>query len=150
MKHLGRKTLLVGGDAVCMITLFALAVFSYLFTKSDSYKYLVIIFLFAYLIAFQLSLGPITWLYLAEILPEKGISIAVLFNWIATSIVAQVFPKMNSAINIYGCFAVFGGFCFLGLFFLIFMLQETKGKTAKDIDYMYSLLAPESTLNQSL
>jgi Na+/melibiose symporter-like transporter len=78
----------VGGDAVCTVTLFALAFFSYEFTKSDSYKYLVIAFLFAYLIAFQLSLGPITWIYLAEILPEKGVSIAVLFNWIATSIVA--------------------------------------------------------------
>jgi SP family facilitated glucose transporter-like MFS transporter 1 len=47
-----------------------------------------IIFLFGFLIAFQFSLGPITWLYIPEVLPEKGVSIAVLCNWIGTSIIA--------------------------------------------------------------
>lgn len=47
---------------------------------------------------------------------------------------------MNSALNIYGCFAIFGICCFIGLFFLIFLVKETQGKTAKDIDYMYSQL----------
>lgn len=91
MKRFGRKTLLVGGDLACMLSLFALALFSYLYNKnpdSSTYQALVIVFLFLYLIAFQLSLGPIVWIYIAEILPEKGVSIAVLANWVGTSIVA--------------------------------------------------------------
>jgi len=44
--------------------------------------------LFVYLIAFQLSLGPIVWIYLAEILPEKGVSVAVLMNWVTTATIA--------------------------------------------------------------
>jgi hypothetical protein len=52
----------------------------------------------------------------------------------------------------YSVFFALSGTLFLftlRLFFLIFMLKETKGKTAKDIDYMYSLLQPDSLLDNT-
>jgi hypothetical protein len=38
--------------------------------------------------------------YLAELLPEKGLSIAVLVNWISVTISTLGFPILNDAIGI--------------------------------------------------
>jgi len=39
-----------------------------------------------------MSLGPVVWLYNAEILPEKGVSIATLVNWIGVVFISFLFP----------------------------------------------------------
>jgi len=86
-KWSGRKTILLVGEIICASTLTLLGIFSVL--KIDVP---IIIFTFLYEIAFGFSLGPITWLYVAEILPEKGVSIATLFNWVCVSIIFLLFP----------------------------------------------------------
>ena len=43
---------------------------------------LSIIAILIYCFAFGMSLGPIVWLYLPEILPNEGVSLVALFNWV--------------------------------------------------------------------
>lgn len=74
---IGRKTILLIGNFFCMIFLGSVA---YLFYKHNFYstKYFILMYIFA----FGLSLGPIVWIYIPEILPEKGISIVAFLNWV--------------------------------------------------------------------
>ena len=49
-----------------------------------------------YIIGFCISLGPIVWSYNAEILPEKGVSIATFVNWFGVLIVTYTFPLVDA------------------------------------------------------
>lgn len=65
------------------------------------------IFILLFVVLFEFSLGPIPWLYMAEIMTEKGLSLAILLNWIMTIIMAIVTPFVISG----ALFIVFGGLC---------------------------------------
>ena len=48
--------------------------------------------------SFAITLGPISWVYLAEIMTEKGMSIAVCVNWCIVIIVSY-FPSMMPSLS---------------------------------------------------
>jgi len=45
------------------------------------------VFIFFYGIAFSLSLGPIVWLYDAEILPDAGLALSTFTNWLFAAVI---------------------------------------------------------------
>jgi len=55
-------------------------------------------FVLGYIAFFALSLGPVTWVLLSEIFPNRvrsiALSIAVAAQWIANFGVSQTFPMM--------------------------------------------------------
>ncbi len=51
---------------------------------------LCVVFILLYVALFEFSLGPVPWLYMAEIMTEKGLSIAVLLNWGVTLLMSVV------------------------------------------------------------
>jgi hypothetical protein len=65
------------------------------------------IFVLGFVIEFEFSLGPIPWLYMAEIMTDKGLSLAVLINWLMTIIMAIVTPFVISG----ELFIFFGVLC---------------------------------------
>lgn len=81
--------------------------------------------------SFGLSLGPIVWVYLPEILPAKGVSLAVLANWVGCGIIGVGFPIVVKIIQIQGTFLVFLGCCIAATIFFLFFIKETKGKLQK-------------------
>lgn len=44
------------------------------------------------------------------------------------------FPLLMEKINLYGCFTIHGLFCVGGILFVIFVMDETKGKNIDDIE----------------
>ena len=60
-----------------------------------------------FIILFEFSLGPIPWLYMAEIMTDKGLSIAILLNWIMTIVMAIATPYIIGG----PLFIVFGALC---------------------------------------
>jgi hypothetical protein len=74
------------------------------------------------------------WLYNAEILPEKGVSIATFSNWCSGFILTLVVPYIKS---IYYLFGFFGIVCLLCYLFVMFVVKETRGKTRNEIDNLY-------------
>ena len=48
----------------------------------DSIDYIFMVLVSIFLVSFAITLGPISWLYLAEIMTELGMSIAVAVNWL--------------------------------------------------------------------
>jgi hypothetical protein len=86
---------------------------------------------------FEISIGPILWLYLAEILTSKGISIAVFLNWAIVIAVSLATPYMVGWSKP-GTFALYAGLCLLGGLFILIFMRETKGKTKDEISRLYA------------
>jgi MFS family permease len=95
-----------------------------------------LVFINVYIVIFELSLGPLTWIYLTEIMTGKGLSIGVAVNLILTVIAALITPILFA--NFHGwVFIVCAGFCLLCFFFCLFLLKETKDLSEKQIAALY-------------
>ena len=128
----GRKSIFLLGQFFCSLMLFFLLLCGYL-SYETPIKYLILI----YILSFGLSLGPVLWVYLPEILPEKGVGLASMANWFSCFVVGLLFPILVQQIKIYGCFLIFCVISVLGLFFIKISVLETQHKTKKEIEDMF-------------
>jgi len=150
IETLGRKPLLILGSFLCAATITSVG---FLFTETKlqllgvtDIKYFLMVFIICLFIsAFELSIGPITWIYLAEILPPSGISIAIALNMIFTCLIGFFTPTMLDGMKRY-TFFLYGVFTFIFFFFSIFGLYETKGLNEEQIRKKFSGLNPEIEL----
>ncbi|XP_055839095.1 facilitated trehalose transporter Tret1 isoform X3 [Episyrphus balteatus] len=139
--RLGRKILLYISDIAMIITLFTLGGFFYCKSNGmdvSSYGWLPLASFVIFVVGFSLGFGPIPWLMMGEILPAKirgsAASVATAFNWSCTFVVTKTFQDMIDVIGSSGAFWLFGSICFVGLFFVIFYVPETQGKSLEDIE----------------
>eukprot|EP01016_Furgasonia_blochmanni_P056016 TRINITY_DN9465_c0_g1_i3.p1 TRINITY_DN9465_c0_g1~~TRINITY_DN9465_c0_g1_i3.p1 ORF type:complete len:500 (-),score=104.50 TRINITY_DN9465_c0_g1_i3:291-1790(-) len=128
----GRKRLMILGVLSLLICLVTLSLSFFI-----GLALLPKIFLNIFMISYGISLGPVTWVYSAEVLPDKGVGIATLVNWAATAAVAQVVPVMLESIQPQGTFLVFLA-CLLVCFGLVIcVMKETKNLNALDIQRLF-------------
>lgn len=83
-----------------------------------------------FIACFEFSSGPITWLYMAEIMQDKSVSVATVLNWLVNLVISLVTPKLVSAIgddNIGYIFIAVGCSTTLGTLFIYVFMLETKG-----------------------
>ena len=59
---------------------------------------------------FEFSLGPIAWIYMSEVMTDKGTSIGTLVNLLLTMAMGLSVPFLIDAIGGY-LFIIFGCFC---------------------------------------
>lgn len=71
---------------------------------------LEIVLVLLYVTLFEFSLGPIVWIYMAEVMTDKGVSIGTLINWILTIVMAIATPYLVSGIGGW-LFVIFGILC---------------------------------------
>ncbi|MEP9393390.1 sugar porter family MFS transporter [Gordonia sp. VNQ95] len=91
-----------------------------------------------FVIAFAATWGPVMWVMLGEMFPNRirGVALGVCtaFNWIANFIISMLFPQMSKVVGlgwIYGFFA----FCAAASYFFVkFKVSETKGMELEDMD----------------
>ncbi|CAD8182000.1 unnamed protein product [Paramecium pentaurelia] len=142
LQKFGRRTLLLYGTITCTIFLAIAFGFSFSQDPNTTIEILIVLAIFGYLGAFQLSLGPVAWIYDADILSEKGMSLAVLCNWISCTFIAFAFVILDIDHNkerLSIVFGVFTGCCVLGVFFIFKFVQETKDRTSSAINIFFSL-----------
>mmetsp|Transcript_19839 Transcript_19839/g.16992 ORF Transcript_19839/g.16992 Transcript_19839/m.16992 type:complete len:122 (+) Transcript_19839:1090-1455(+) len=94
--------------------------------------------IYGYVVSFGLSLGPVVWPYIAELLFDKGVNISVLGNWATAFCVAQGFPYLTKIVGTSSSFFVFAGLSFLSAFYIGFNIPETKGKSDAEIKELFS------------
>lgn len=87
----GRKTILLAGNVSMMICLFASGFFS-LNTGIANGNYISFTFIILFLFSFEVSGGPVSWLYLAEIMKDRGSAFATFINWVTNLIIGIVTP----------------------------------------------------------
>jgi sugar porter (SP) family MFS transporter len=87
---------------------------------------------------FAMTLGPVVWVLIAEIFPNRvrgaAISVAVSALWIACFILTFTFPWLNRTMGPSGTFWLYAGVCFAGFAFVWAGVRETKGKSLEQIE----------------
>ena len=83
----GRKTIMLVFNAAMALTLFMLAFFAF---EHNTIGMVVSVLLF--ICFFEFSSGPITWLYMAEILQDKALSIGAFLNWFISLAISIAIP----------------------------------------------------------
>lgn len=90
-----------------------------------------------FMVFFALGSGPISWIYLAEILPEniKGrvASLATALSWVFNLVIATSFPAMMDCFGIGRTYFIYAGFNVLAVIFIYFLMIETKRQTLDEI-----------------
>jgi len=88
---------------------------------------------------FAMSLGPVTWVVLSEIFPNRirgfAMSIATFALWAACFVLTYTFPLLNKMLNASGTFWLYGLICIFGFWFILKKLPETKGKSLEEIEH---------------
>ncbi len=138
----GRKPLQIIGALGMAVAMFGLGFTFYLEMKGLG----SLIFMMAYTAFFAMSWGPVTWVLLSEIFPNKirwVMSIAVAAQWIANFFVSWTFPMMdgNSALNnaFHHGFAywIYGFMGLLAAWFMWKYVPETKGKSLEEMSKLW-------------
>lgn len=141
--RMGRKPLLYIGSIGMTISLSAVGLFIYY----DALGNWVLPFLLLFMASFSISWGPIVWVLLAEIFPNKirslALAISVFIQWVANFAVTQVFPSLaenawlkahfNGAFPFY----LFSVICLVSLFFVWRKVPETKNKSLEEMDALW-------------
>ena len=87
---------------------------------------------------FAMTLGPVVWVVLSEIFPNKvrgaAMSIATFSLWAACFVLTYTFPLLNKMLKASGTFWLYGFICLLGFWFIFKKLPETKGKSLEEIE----------------
>lgn len=133
LTKLGRKTIMVTGQIIMGISLIVLGIFAITGWATGT-----IIFTLLFVAFFEIGIGSVLWLYLAEIMTEGGLSIATVVVWTLSILVGLFTPKMFDLLTPQGMYFLFAGFNITGLIFIVFLIKETKGKTKAQLSNLYS------------
>ncbi|AQX86981.1 sugar porter family MFS transporter [Elizabethkingia bruuniana] len=130
----GRKKLLLSGISGMTICLFIVGLAFY----TQQQGYLVLIAILGYIAFFAMSLGPLTFVVIAEIFPTRSrataMSIATFFLWLAVFLVSQTFPILIGSIGSAYTFWLYTLISVLTFLFIRKSIPETKGKTLEEIE----------------
>lgn len=132
--RLGRKALMLIGAGGLAGIYFILGLCYFLKVSGVLMVVLVVMAIACY----AMSLGPVTWVLLSEIFPNKvrGVAMATctFALWAASFVLTYTFPFLNQALGTYGTFWIYAGICAAGFVFILSRLPETKGKSLEDLE----------------
>lgn len=135
----GRKPLLYVGLWGVLIALLALGgAFHFAAELGDNLKWIAVASVVLYITAFAMSLGPIGWIMVSEILPLKirgfAMSLCTVANFGFNFIVVLSFLPLIHSIGEAYTFWIFAGIAVLSLLFTYFLVPETKGISLEKIE----------------
>jgi MFS transporter, SP family, sugar:H+ symporter len=89
-----------------------------------------------FVVAFGMSWGPVVWVLLGEMFPNRmramALSLAAGAQWVANWVVTVSFPTLKD-IGLGLAYGLYAGFALLSFFFVLKMIEETKGKQLEDM-----------------
>lgn len=160
---LGRKPLLIIGGFGMLIGFLIMGFTLYfsdysqinsagLPTISSAEGIISLIGILLFIASFAMSMGPIVWVLLSEIFPNKirsaAMSVAVAAQWLANYFVSQIFPivvesdanklKIDGGVwNNALPYFIFSGFIVVIILFVWKFIPETKGKTLEEMETLF-------------
>jgi SP family arabinose:H+ symporter-like MFS transporter len=133
--RLGRRPLLLMGTAGIALSMGLLA---YGFRGANMEPALVLIGVLAFVASFAVSLGPIMWVLLSEIFPNRVRGVAISFVGLVNSGVSfgvqLVFPWELENLGNSRPWLIYGVFAVLGLLFIARLVPETRGKSLEELE----------------
>ena len=134
----GRRPLILGGTAGCVVALLALGGLYLLPSQDGVVGYLIVVLLMVYIASFAASLGIAIWLLNAEVYPTavrgKAGSLGTMTHWSLDFVVALTVLSIIGIATETGLFWLYAAFGIAGFLFLYRKLPETKGRTLEEID----------------
>lgn len=136
---LGRKQLMFIGSIGYIISLSLVAASFFLNWGGLT----VPIFLFLFIAAHAIGQGAVIWVFISEIFPNhlraSGQAFGSSTHWLLAAIIPSLIPFLFSTIGPAYVFAFFAFMMVLQLFFVIFMMPETKGKSLEELSEELSI-----------
>lgn len=130
----GRKKLLQYGSALLCADALALSGAFY-FQLPGTW---ILIFVLAFIAIYAATLGPVTWVALSEIFPNRirgnALAVATLALWITNFFTTASFPVMKQYWGLPLTFGFHAGLCFIYFLFVRARMPETKGKSLEEIE----------------
>ena len=134
VEKLGRRALMLLG-AGGLAGIYLILGFCYFFQVSGIFMVILVVLAIA---CYAMSLGPVTWVLLAELFPNKVRAAAVATStfalWIGSFTLTMTFPLLNTALGTYGTFWIYTAICTAGFVFFLKALPETKGKSLEELE----------------
>ncbi len=129
----GRKPLLIVGSIGMAIGMFAISTLAFFNIIGIS----TLVFIIIYTASFMMSWGPICWVLIAEIFPNKirgqAVAIAVAAQWMANYFISSTYPAMMEFSGAF-TYGFYGVMAVLSALFVWKMIPETKGKTLEQME----------------
>lgn len=123
----GKKKLLLFGSAI-MTIMTSFIIISYF----ESIPIAPQVAVFLYTLAYSFSFGPLSWMFYCQLLPDKGVSVIKIYEWILNILLVWLIrPTYNEsdfyieANNLLILFLIISAF---GFFFIMQFVREIKGK----------------------
>jgi len=136
----GRKPLMLIGAFGMAIAMFALG--GAFFT--GTLGMFAIICMLVYVASFAMSWGPVVWVLLSEIFPNKirgrAMALAVAVQWVSNYLVSWTFPMMDKNTELVETYHhgfaywIYGLMGLLAMLFVWKFVPETKGKTLEEME----------------
>lgn len=131
LTYFGRKPLMLFGNlslALVDIVIAVMFLLSLMNPGVQTYNYVGLAFIMLFMIIYGLTIGPVVWLYVPEIIPSRLVPPATFMNWFGCSICVIATPFVVEAVgNSYPAFFFFGGISLVFGVINIIMMKETKG-----------------------
>jgi SP family arabinose:H+ symporter-like MFS transporter len=135
--RVGRRPLLIFGTAGISACLFA-AAWGFQAADGGPNSTLVLYGLLGFVACFALSLGPVMWVLLSEIFPNRVRALAIscvgLVNSTVCFLAQQVFPWQMQHLGGAQTFLIYGAFAVLGVALFIRILPETRGRSLEELE----------------
>ncbi len=132
----GRKPLLIIGSIGMAIGMIAISILSF----QNVIGIATLVFIIIYTASFMMSWGPICWVLIAEIYPNKirsqAIAIAVAAQWAANFFISSTYPPMME-LSSGGTYLFYGIMSIISALFVWKMVPETKGKTLEEMEHIW-------------
>lgn len=136
--RVNRRPILMIGLSGTTTALLFIAIFSIVLDGSAALPYIVLSLTVLFLAFMQGCVGPVTWLVIAEIFPQRlrglGTGISVFFLWILNFIIGFAFPIMLSSAGLSFTFFIFVALGILAIGFVYKFMPETKGRTLEELE----------------
>ena len=92
-------------------------------------NFVAVLLIVCFILVFQLSEGPILWIYSAEACHDSAFGFVTLAQFVNLSAVAVSFEYIMAGLSPHGTFFFLGGSSLAGAVFLKFFVKETRGLT---------------------
>lgn len=63
--------------------------------SAENFAYFYLTLLFLFIVCFEFSIGPIMWIYCADVLSDKGISLTSAINWAGALVMGGIFSNVQ-------------------------------------------------------
>jgi len=132
----GRKSLLLIGAMVQTLSLAGIG----LLYHYQGPRLVLLVLILIYVAAFAMAMGPVVWILIAEIFPNKvrgrAMTVATFVLWGSCYLVSQTFPMLigNPRIGSAKTFWMYSAVSLITLVFVWRVVPETKGRTLEEIE----------------